>query len=91
MKICLIIVCPGLSNAIFLLSAFLQNLFLRQDSLSSDVPPHLAQPCYVALRRALIWDLYPDWLRALMVRTLYICLVHGYLLPCVETKQYSFP
>ena len=27
---------------------------------------------------------------ALRVRTLYLCLVHGYLLPCVETKQYSF-
>ena len=45
----------------FLLFAFLQNFFLRQDRLSGDVPPHLAQPCYVALGRALIWGLYPDY------------------------------
>ena len=32
------------------LSAFLQNFFLCQDRLSGDVPPHLAQPCYVSLR-----------------------------------------
>ena len=38
--------------------AFLQNFFLCQDRLSSDVPPHLGQPCYVALGRALIWGLY---------------------------------
>ena len=41
-----------------LLSAFLRNFFLRQDRLSGDVPPptpHLAQPFYVALGRALIW------------------------------------
>ena len=35
------------------------NFFLHQGRLSSDVPPHLAQPCYVALGRALIWGLYP--------------------------------
>ena len=28
-----------------LLYAFLRNFFLRQDWLSGDVPPHLAQPC----------------------------------------------
>ena len=33
-------------------------LFLRQDGLSGDVPPHLTQPCYVALGRALILGLY---------------------------------
>ena len=42
----------------FFKSAFLWNFFLCQDRLSSDVPPHLAQPCYVALGRALIWGLY---------------------------------
>ena len=42
----------------FFLSAFLPNFFLCQDGLSGDVPPHLAQPCYVALGRALIWGLY---------------------------------
>ena len=31
-------------SLIFLLSAFLQNFFLRQDRLSGDVP-HLSQPC----------------------------------------------
>ena len=41
-------------------SAFLQNFFLCQDRLSGDVPPHLAQPCYVALGWALILGLYPD-------------------------------
>ena len=43
----------------FFSSAFLWNFFL---CLSDDVPPHLVQPCYVALGRALIWGLYPDWL-----------------------------
>ena len=37
----------------FFLSAFLWNFFLRLDCLSGDVPPQLAQPCYVALGRAL--------------------------------------
>ena len=50
---------------LLLLSTFLRNFILRQGPLSSDVPPHLAQPCYVALGQALIWGLYPDWLRAL--------------------------
>ena len=45
----------------FFLSAFLQNFFLCQERLSGDVPPHLAQPCYVTLGRALIWCLYPNW------------------------------
>ena len=45
-------------------SAFLRNFFLCQDRLSSDVPPHLAQPCYVALGRALIRGMCPDELRA---------------------------
>ena len=40
---------------LFVLSAFLRNFFLRQDRLSGDVPPHLVQPCYVALGWALIW------------------------------------
>ena len=52
------------------------NFFLHQDRLSGDVPPHLAQPCYVSLGRALIWGLYPDWLRALRICTLFLCLVH---------------
>ena len=43
------------------LSTLLQNFFLCQDRQSSVVPPHLAQPCYVALGRALIWGLNPDW------------------------------
>ena len=43
------------------LSFVLRNFFLRQDCLSDDVPPRLAQPFYVALGRALIWGLYPDW------------------------------
>ena len=34
-------------------SNFLQNFFLRQDRLNGDVPPHLAQPCCVALGQAL--------------------------------------
>ena len=38
---------------LLLLSAFLRNFFLCQDRLSNDVPPHLAQPCYVALGLAL--------------------------------------
>ena len=42
-------------------SAFLRNFFLRQDRLSGNVPPHLVQPCYLALGRALIWGLYPNW------------------------------
>ena len=54
-------------DGIFLLSAFLQNFFLHQDHLSGDMPPHSAQPCYVALVQALIWGLYPDWLRALAI------------------------
>ena len=45
------------------LSPFLRNFFLCQDRLSGDVPPHLAQPCYIALGWALIWGLYPDELR----------------------------
>ena len=46
----------GKPNTTFLLlSAFLRNFFLRQDRLSGDVPPHLAQPCYVAIGQALIW------------------------------------
>ena len=67
----------------FCISAFLRNFFLCQVRLSGDVPPHLAQPCCVALGRALIWGLLRDG-------TLYLCLVHGYLLPFVETKQYGF-
>ena len=43
------------------LSFVLRNFFLRQDCLSDDVPPRLAQPFYVALGRAPIWGLYPDW------------------------------
>ena len=35
-----------------------------------DVPPHLEQPCYAALWRAMIRDLYPD-LRALSIRFLF--------------------
>ena len=31
------------------------------------MPPHLVQPCYVALGQALIWGLYPDWFRALSI------------------------
>ena len=38
---------------LFKLSLFLQIIFLCQDCLSNDVPPHLAQPCYVALGLAL--------------------------------------
>ena len=34
--------------------------------MSGDVPPHLAQPCCVALGRALIWGLYPDWFEGLV-------------------------
>ena len=46
----------------FLLSAFLRNFFLCQDCWHGDLPPHLAQPCYVAQGRAppLIRGLYPD-------------------------------
>ena len=36
-------------------SAFLPNFFLCQDHWYDAVPPHLAQPCYVALGWALIW------------------------------------
>ena len=39
------------------LSAFLQNFFLCPGRGHSDVPPHLAQPCYVVLGRALDWGL----------------------------------
>ena len=35
------------------LSTFLRNFFLCQDHWHGDVPPHLAQPLYVALGRAL--------------------------------------
>ena len=34
-------------------SAFLWNFFLCQNRWHGDVPPHLAQPCYVALGWAL--------------------------------------
>ena len=34
---------------IYLLSPFLPNFFLCQDRCHGDVPPHLVQPCYVAL------------------------------------------
>ena len=45
--------CQDFSNIKFILfSAFLRNFVLRQDLLSGDVPPHLAQPCYVALEWA---------------------------------------
>ena len=44
---------------IFLLSAFLQEFFLW--TTERWWPPHLAQPCCVALGRALIRGLYPDW------------------------------
>ena len=53
-KICLI----RLISSSFLLSAFLQNLFLCLDHVSGDVPPNLAKKCYVALRQALIRGLY---------------------------------
>ena len=39
--------------------------FLSCVSWTADMPPHLAQPCYVALGQALIWGLYPYELRAL--------------------------
>ena len=42
----------------FFLSALLRNFFLCQDPLSGVVPPHLAQPCCVALGWALIWGKY---------------------------------
>ena len=47
--------------------AFLRDFVLRQERLSSDLPPHLVHPCYVALGRPLIWGLYPDWLRPLSI------------------------
>ena len=40
-------------DTLFLLSPFLWNFSLRQDRLSGDVPPHLVQPCYVALGASL--------------------------------------
>ena len=45
--------------SIFLLSTFIRNFFLFQDRWHSDVPSHLAQPCYVALGQALIQGLCP--------------------------------
>ena len=33
----------------FFLSAFVRNFFLCQDRVHGDVPPHLAQSCYLAL------------------------------------------
>ena len=45
------------SLTVFLLYAFLRNSFLCQDRCYGDVPPHLAQPCCVALGRALDWGL----------------------------------
>ena len=47
----------NLSMLLFL-SAFLWNLFLCQDHRHCYVPPHLAQPCYVAQGQALICGLY---------------------------------
>ena len=38
----------------FLLATFLWYFFLCQDRCHGDVPPHLAQSCYVALERDLV-------------------------------------
>ena len=43
----------NISWVYFFLSAFLRNFFLCQDFWHSAVPPHLVQPCYVALGQAL--------------------------------------
>ena len=82
---------------------FFINFFLRQDHLSSDVPPHLTQPCYVAIGRALIWGLYPYWLRArneafviarvnpLLVKLLaYMCVLGGNVLLYSTTNDLVF-
>ena len=80
----------------FLLSAFLWNFFLCQDHWHGDVPPHLAQPCCVALGWALIRGLCPDLCEGsvsptlLRVRTLYLCLVHGYLQTVLNSQCVSF-
>ena len=39
---------------------YLNRLLLLLFAFLGDVPPHLAQPCYVSLDRTLIWGLYQD-------------------------------
>ena len=77
------------------LSPFLQNFFLCYDSWHGDVPPHLAQPCNVALGRTLIWGLYPDEVEGsipmpvLAVNTfLAVNMLHG-LQPCIYKNNYA--
>ena len=64
------IICPqknlNFSQFFFIIPLPLEFLTASGPS-ECDVPPHLAQPCCVALRRALIWGLYPDWLKALLI------------------------
>ena len=52
---------------VFLLSAFFWKFFLCQDHWHGNVSPHLAQPCYVALR----WTLDSGLMLFLMVFFVY--------------------
>ena len=47
------------------------------ESRHGDVPPHLAQPCYVALGRALIWGLYPDEVEGFVNCVLFLQIIAG--------------
>ena len=58
--------------------------FLCQDCWHCDMPPQLAQPCCVFLGR-----LWFGAYQGFVICTLCLCLVHGYLLLCAETKQYG--
>ena len=57
---------------IFLKIAVLRNFFLCQDCCHSDVPLHLAQPCYEALGRAYVSGLiFRPELKALSIKFLF--------------------
>ena len=59
-----------------------QISFLRHNQLSGDLPPHLVQPCKLALGEALIWGLYPDWFADFVnwvPLPRYLCSMHSFL------------
>ena len=60
---------------------FLRNFFLCQDRWHGDVPPHLAQPCYVALGQALDWGL--------ISRHVFRALSIGFLFPISSRIHWS--
>ena len=69
----------------FLLSPFLRNFFLCWDHWHGDVPPHLAQPCFVALGRALIWGIYGQSVILHTVPLNYVIIIINKTL-CISTK-----